>query len=123
VDRFTNSRKVTAYVGLEPREHSSGERKRMGHISKAGSRLLRFLLVEAGHKATREDAEMKKLYYRVLHRRERARAKVAVARHLLVHAFIMLRDEIDYAEFKVRGAQMRSDARTVQRPNVPDQAD
>ncbi|MEA2173834.1 MAG: transposase [Blastocatellia bacterium] len=123
VERFANSRKVTADIGLEPREHSSGERKRMGHISKAGSRLLPFLLVEAGHKATREDAEMKKLYDRVLHRRERAKAKVAVARHLLVHAFIMLRDEIDDAEFKVRGAEKRSDARTVDRPKVPDQAD
>jgi transposase len=48
VDRFADTRKVTAYVGLEPREFSSGERKRMGHISKAGPRVLRFLLVEAG---------------------------------------------------------------------------
>ena len=120
VSRFANSRKVTAYVGLEPRECSSGERKRMGRISKAGSRGLRFLLVEAGSKATREDAEMKKLYYRVLHRREQARAKVAVARHLLIHAFIMLRDEIAYAEFKLRGAEMRSNARTMHRPQVPD---
>jgi len=55
VERFANSRKVTAYVGLEPRENSSGERKRMGHISKAGSRVLRFMLVEAGIKATWED--------------------------------------------------------------------
>ncbi|HEX6624172.1 MAG TPA: transposase [Pyrinomonadaceae bacterium] len=43
VERFADSREVTAYVGLEPREHTSGERKRMGHISKAGSRVLRFL--------------------------------------------------------------------------------
>jgi transposase len=120
VDRFTNTRKVTAYVGLEPREYSSGERRRMGRISKAGSRVLRFLLVEAGIKATRVDAEMKRLYYRVLHRREQARAKVTVARHLLIHAFIMLRDEIDYAEFKLRGAEKRSNARTIHRPNVPD---
>jgi transposase len=115
-----NSRKVTAYVGLEPREFSSGERRRMGRISKAGSRVLRFLLVEAGIKATRADTEMKKLYYRVMQRRERARAKVAVARHLLIHAFIMLRDEIDYAEFKLRGAEMRSNARTVHRLPMPD---
>jgi len=121
VSRFVNSRKVTAYVGLEPREYSSGERKWMGRISKAGSRVLRFLLVEEGIKATREDVELKKLYYRVMQRREQARAKVAVARHLLIHAFIMLRDEIDYTEFKLRGAEMRSHARTIHRPQVPDQ--
>jgi transposase len=120
VTRFANSRKVTAYVGLEPREYSSGERRRMGRISKAGSRVLRFLLVEAGIKAMRVDTELKKLYYRVLQRREHARAKVAVARHLLIHAFIMLRDEIDYAEFKLRGAEMRSAARTVHRLTMPD---
>ncbi len=120
IDRFADSRKVTAYVGLEPREHSSGERKRMGHISKAGSRVWRCLLVEAGIKATWEDADLKKLYYRVRQRREQARAKVAVARHLLIHTFIMLRDEIDYQEFKVRGAEMRFDARTIHRPQVPD---
>jgi transposase len=55
VSRFADSRKVTAYAGLEPREHSSGERRRMGHISKAGPRVLRFLLVEAGNSAVRGD--------------------------------------------------------------------
>jgi transposase len=75
VSRFANNRKVTAYVGLEPREHSSGERRRMGHISKAGSRVLRFLLVEADNSAVRSDEALRRLYYRVLHRRDRARAK------------------------------------------------
>ena len=119
VSRFANGRKVTAYVGLEPREDSSRERRRMGHISKAGSRVLRFLLVEAGNSAVRSDEALRRLYHRVLHRRDRARAKVAVARHVLVHAYVMLRDEIDYAEFRLRGANRRSAARTVHRPEVP----
>ncbi len=118
VSRFANSRKVTAYVGLEPREYSSGERQRFGGISKAGSRLLRFLLVEAGHKAVTRDEHLKKLYHRLLHRRERAKAKVAVARHVLVHSYILLRDEIDYAEFLRRGVAVRS-ARVVHRPAMP----
>jgi transposase len=119
VSRFSNSRKVAAYVGLEPREYSSGEKQRFGGISKAGSRLLRFLLVEAGNKAVTSDEHLKKLYHRLLHRRDRPRAKVAVARHILIHAYIMLRDEIDYAEFVRRGVAVRS-ARTVHRPEVPD---
>jgi hypothetical protein len=49
--------------------------------------VLRFLLVEAGIKAIREDADLRKLYYRVLHRREQARAQVAGDRHLLIHAW------------------------------------
>lgn len=121
VSRFANSRKVTAYVGLEPRENSSGERRRMGRISKAGSRVLRFLLVEAGNSAVRSDEALGKLYYRVRERRDRARAKVAVARHVLVHAFIMLRDNISYQEFQVRGVEMQSKARSVHRLTMPDQ--
>jgi transposase len=119
ISRFANSRKVSAYVGLEPREYSSGEKQRFGGISKAGSRLLRFLLVEAGNSAVTSDQHLKKLYHRILHRRDRARAKVAVARHVLVQAYIMMRDEIDYAEFLSRGVAVRS-ARSVRRLNVPD---
>src|SRR5213594_298993 len=107
-ERFANPRKVTAYVGFDPVEDSSGERRRIGSISKQGSRLLRFLLVEAGQIAVRRDQELARVYRRVLVRRGHAKAKVAVGRRLLVRAFIMLRDEIDYAEFQRRGVAARS---------------
>ena len=93
IERFANPRKVTAYVGFDPVEDSSGERKRMGSISKQGSRLLRLLLVEAGQVAARRDQELGQVYRRVTLRRGHATAKVAVGRRLLVRAFIMLRDE------------------------------
>jgi transposase len=108
VERFANARKVTAYVGFDPVEDSSGERRRIGSISKQGSRLLRFLLVEAGQIAIRQDQDLARVYHRVLVRRGHAKAKVAVGRRLLVRAFIMLRDEIDYAEFQRRGVAARS---------------
>lgn len=108
VSRFRDGRRVTGYVGLDPTEHSSGERQRFGSISKQGSRLLRYLLVEAGQAAVRYDHDLKQFYWRVQLRRNRPKAKVAVARRLLVRAFIMLRDEIDYAEFVRRGVAARS---------------
>ncbi len=107
-ERFANPRKVTAYVGFDPVEDSSGDRRRMGSISKQGSRLLRFYLVEAGQVAVRKDQDLARVYKRVLLRRGHAKAKVAVGRRLLVRAFIMLRDEIDYAEFQRRGVAARS---------------
>jgi len=107
-ERFANPRKVTAYVGFDPVEDSSGERRRIGSISKQGSRLLRFLLIEAGQIAIRKDQDLARVYRRVLVRRGHAKAKVAVGRRLLVRAFIMLRDEIDYAEFQRRGVAARS---------------
>lgn len=108
ISRFSNSRKVTAYVGLEPREFSSDTRQRWGGISKAGSPLLRFLLVEAGQQAARADTELKNTYEHLSARRGRPKAKVAVARKLLVRAYILLRDEIDYSTYLRRTVAVRS---------------
>jgi transposase len=105
IDRFANARKVTAYIGLDPVEDSSGDRKRIGSISKQGSRLVRYLLIEAAQTAARHDPDLKRFYQRVLQRRDKPRAKVAVARQLLVRAYILLRDEIDYAEFRRRAVK------------------
>ena len=107
ISRFSTTRQVTAYVGLDCLEEQSAERRRMGSISKAGSKLLRFLLNEAGQTAARRDPELKRFYQRLLHRRDKPKAKVAVARKLLVRSFIMLRDQIDYAEFVRRGVAAR----------------
>jgi hypothetical protein len=49
------------------------------------------------------DPALKRTYSAIVHRRGRPKAKVAVARKLLVRLFIMLRDQIDYDEFCRRG--------------------
>jgi transposase len=103
--RFSSLRKVAAYAGFDPMEDSSAERKAYGGISKAGSKLLRYLLVEAGQTAAKDDEQLKQFYRRLVPRRGKARAKVAVARKLLIRCFIMDRSEIDYAEFLRRGKQ------------------
>ncbi len=87
------------YVGFDPMEDSSAERKVYGGISKAGSRLLRYLLVEAGQTACKHDEQVKQFDRRLVPRRGKPRAKVAVARKLLIRCFIMERAQIDYAEF------------------------
>jgi transposase len=118
VSRFRNQRKVTAYAGLEPMERSSAERKRFLGISKAGSPLLRYLLIEAAHTAVKKDDELKRFYKHLESRRGRPKAKVAAARKLLVRCYIMLRDEIDYAEFQQRAVAARL-ARQSSRPTMP----
>jgi transposase len=119
VSRFRNPRTVTAYAGLEPMERSSAERKHFLGISKAGSRVLRFLIVEAAHTAVKKDEELKRFYQRLAARRGRPKAKVAAARKLLVRSYIMLRDEIDYAEFQRRAVAARL-ARQSSRLTMPD---
>ena len=99
VSRFRSARAVSAYLGLVPTEHSSGGKRRLGHISKQGSSLMRFLLVEAGQSAVKRDEELKRAYKRLWVRKgNRAVAKVMVARRLAVRLYWMLRKEWTYAE-------------------------
>lgn len=91
VERFASARKVASYVGLIPAEYSSGARQRLGHITKEGNVFLRWVLVEAATVAVRHDPEMKRMYWRLVERRGKSIAKVAVARKLLVRLYWMLR--------------------------------
>jgi transposase len=98
VSRFANSKQLASYLGLTPREHSSGGKQRLGHISKQGSSFMRFLLVEAGQTAARGDDELKRAYRRLAARKGRAIAKVMVARRLAVRLYWMLRKGWTYTE-------------------------
>jgi transposase len=93
VERFQKSKQVVSYVGLNPRENSSGGRQRLGAISKQGNSMLRFLLVEAAQGASRYDEELRRDYLRVRFRRGSAVAKIAIARKLAVRLYWMLRKQ------------------------------
>ena len=98
VERFARSKQVVSYLGLNPREHSSGGKQRLGAISKQGNPMMRSLLVEAGHSAARLDAELRKDYQRLKLRRGSGVAKVAIARKLAVRMYWMLRSQANYAQ-------------------------
>lgn len=93
VERFAHSRALVSYLGLNPREVSSGGRQRLGHISKQGNQMLRWLLVEAAQRASVLDDELRRKYQRLAFRRGRNVAKVALARHLAVRLYWTLRQE------------------------------
>ena len=95
--RFARGKKVASYLGLNPSEHSSGGRQRLGSISTQGNSTLRWLLVEAGQTAARRDPELGRVYQRLKFRKGSAIAKVAVARKLAVRLYWMLRSRSDYA--------------------------
>jgi transposase len=56
-ERFACGKQIASYVGLIPCEDSSADRRRLGHITKQGNTLLRFLLVEAAQVAVRRDPD------------------------------------------------------------------
>src|ERR1700726_4731713 len=97
-DRFPCGKKIGSYTGLIPCEDSSAGRQRLGHISKQGNTLLRFLLVEAAQAAARCDADWRRRYMHLMMRREKRIAKVAMARKLAVRLYWMWRNNWQYSQ-------------------------
>jgi len=98
VRRFPRGKQVASYLGLIPREESSGGRQKLGAITKQGNRMLRSLLVEAAQVAVRCDAGLRKQYLHRCHQKPKAVAKVAIARKLAVRLYWMLRTHTAYPE-------------------------
>ena len=98
VSRFARGKQVASYLGLIPREESSGGRQKLGAITKQGNRMLRSLLVEAAQIAVRFDPGMKKQYLHRCHQKPKGVAKVAAARKLAVRLYWMLRTKVTYPE-------------------------
>ena len=109
VTRFRRSKQVASYLGLIPRERSSGGKRKLGAISKQGNRFLRQLLVEAAQSAVRLDEGFRKQYQARCHRKPKGVAKVAAARKLTVRLYWMLRQNVGYPEI----------ARIESSPRVP----
>jgi transposase len=104
INRFAHSRQVVSYLGLNPAEHSSGGRQRLGSISKQGNPMLRSLLVEAGQSAARLVPELKRAYQRLKHRKHSSVAKVMVARKLAVRLYWMWKTEQPYSATRMQSS-------------------
>ena len=96
-ERFHYGKQVGTYVGMIPSEESSGGKQRLGHISKQGNSLLRFLLVEAAQAAARVNQEWRRRYIRLAMRRHKSIAKVALGRKLAVRLYWMWRNGYEYS--------------------------
>jgi transposase len=103
-ERFQCGKQIASYLGLVPLEESSGNRRRLGHITKQGNALLRFLLVEAAQVSARSIPEWRHKYFHLAIRRGRKIAKVAMARRLAVQMFWMWRKGWDYEQVRKFGS-------------------
>lgn len=96
--RFLTSRKLVAYLGLDPKVHQSGEAPaRSGRISKRGSAAARWALVEAAWSVVLQPGPLHAFYDRTRARRGHGKAIVATARKLAVLFWCMLTRDQDYA--------------------------
>jgi transposase len=100
VERFDGAHQVESYLGLVPRERSSGEKQHKGRITKAGNSRARWLLVEAAWSIVRsrreETQHLREWTGRIALRRGRLVAIVALARRLAGILFAMWRDGREY---------------------------
>lgn len=98
--RFRDAKQVRSYLGLVPREHSSGEKQHRGRISKAGNGRARSLLVEAAWALLRWKTPQTQALHewatRIAARRGKATAVVALARKLAGILFALWRDGTEF---------------------------
>lgn len=106
--RFDGAHAVEAYVGLVPGQDSSGARTRHLGITKAGSRSLRWCLVQAAHcaKRTLNAGPLRDWVDAVQHRRGRQVAVVALARKLTGILYAIWRDGTRFDPLRTNGAPM-----------------
>jgi transposase len=95
--RFQRGKQIGTYVGMIPSEDSSGGKQRLGHISKQGNSLLRFLLVEAAQAAARIHPDWRRRYIHLAMRRHKSIAKVAMGRRLAIRLYWMWRNGCEYS--------------------------
>src|SRR6201982_3849902 len=97
-ERFPCGKQIGSYIGLIPCEDSSAGKQRLGHLSKQGNALLRYLLGEAAQAAVRCNPHWRRRYMHLAMRRHKNIAKAAMARQLAVRWYWMWRNGWDYSQ-------------------------
>jgi transposase len=93
VSRFSSAEKLCSWAGLTPKHRESDTKVIRGRVTKQGSKLVRWAAIEAiskNHAGTRLRAD----YQRLAERRGKQKARVAIARKLLVYVYYGLRDGV-----------------------------
>lgn len=106
VGRFHHAHQLEAYLGLVPREYSSGETQRRGPITKAGHSRTRWLLIQAAvsmlHRQPPQAEDLRTWARRLAARRGKHVAVVALARRLAGILYALLRDGTVFEPPRVR---------------------
>lgn len=98
VSRFSKAKNVASYFGLVPRLYASSDVRRLGRITKQGSGHMRRILIQDSWMAIRRSPALRHRYNRILKRRGKRVAIVAIARTIVEIAYHVLRDKTEYRE-------------------------
>jgi len=100
VKRFKRPRSLANYFGLTPGSRNSGEKERLGHITKAGSGMARWVLGQASRHVLRKDPMMKAWFKKIKRKKGSGVARVAVMRRMTTIIWHMLDKRLTYAEVR-----------------------
>jgi transposase len=90
IARFPNYKKLVSWSGLAPSMHQSGNVEYYGRITKQGSRMIRWIMVESARVAVNHDPRLNAFYERIKYRRGDQKAIVATANKMLKIIWTML---------------------------------
>src|ERR1035437_8554687 len=121
IERFEDAKHLVGYAGLGASVHDSGQMHATGHITKAGRRDLRGAMVDAANAAVCHHPFWKKEFIRLEFRLGRSKAIVAIARHLLIAVWHILKSEtVDrHADVTSVAASMLQLAYQIKKRNLP----
>ena len=100
IARFRDKQGLCSYAGLVPRVRESAGKAARGGITRQGSPWLRWIMVEAAQVATRCSPAAKRYYERLLRKKHKHVARVALARKLLIAVYALLHDGVLFDEEK-----------------------
>lgn len=104
IRRFSSAKKLVSFAGLNPSVYQSGDKCYLGHISKQGSRNLRWILIQCANIAAQRDKRLKSYYMRKKLAKGHNKAIVAVARKILINAYVMMQYNIQFDALRVNKA-------------------
>lgn len=91
ISRFPDHRHFCSYIGIVPSKYKSGNTDYTGSITKEGNRWLRWIFNEAAQKVEISPKNpYRKMYFKILRKKGRAKAIIAVARKIATSAYYML---------------------------------
>jgi transposase len=100
IGRFRDQEALCSYAGLVPRVRESAGKAARGGITRQGSSWMRWIMVEAAQVATRSSPAARRYYERLLRKKHKHVARVALARKLLIAVYALLHDEVVFEEEK-----------------------
>jgi transposase len=117
VKRFPSAKQLCSYAGLVPSTYASGNTCYHGHITKQGSRWLRWILIEAAIHAVKRAGPLRRFYFKIERKKGGKVAKVATARKLLEWIYHMMRDNKSFKE--VEGlADLQGEGKPAKKPGL-----